>query len=382
MTNSDLWLKANKNSALLDAVHECNLEDVASMSTLRKLWSIEEISIAASLLDARKRAAEKISNADSILSDSIGVQQATSTEIAKHKSKRFVTDGPVYDLCCGIGADLQELPMQTIGVDNDPLRCTMANFNTGKETICEDVLLMDIPSNALIHIDPSRRSGTKRLHGLDTMKPNIEAILDIASKAAGGCIKVSPAVNLDDLESFSIPLELEYIEEHGRVVQCVIWFGSLAKTSGSVSACSMTLGKSVSGVPEFSTFTNNLIGWILEPNPALERSGLHCTLAKEFGAKELAPNLGLFCAKEECDSDWFQQFEILETTPLRIEKVKRTLAELKCTQVEVKTRGKTIDPNQWQDTLSSKASGELLTVFALRLGKNRTAIITRRLGRR
>jgi hypothetical protein len=379
MTKSELWIQANLNTALLDAAHDCNLEDVASISSLRKLWSIEEITIAASLLDARKRAIGKLANADSILSDSIGVQQATSTEIAKHKSKRFVTDGPVYDLCCGIGADLQELPSQTVGVDNDSLRCTMANFNTGKEAICEDVLLMDLPSNALIHIDPSRRIGTKRLHGLDTMKPNIEAIIDIASKVAGGGIKVSPAVNQGDLESFSIPLELEYIEEHGRVVQCVVWFGSLAKHAGQVTATSMTLGKSVSGVSEFSTFTKNLIGWILEPNPALERSGLHCTLAKELIAQELAPNLGLFCAKEECDSDWFQQFEILETMPLRIEKVKRLLDELNCTQVEVKTRGKTIDPNQWQDMLSSNASGDLLTVFALRLGKKRAAIITRRL---
>jgi|TARA_B100000959_G_scaffold247498_1_gene273815 hypothetical protein len=381
MTNSDLWLKANANTPLLDAVHECNLEDVASMSALRKLWSVDEITIAASLLDARKRAIGKLDNANSIVSDSIGVQQATSTQIAKHKAKRFSTNEPVFDLCCGIGADLQELPAQTVGVDNNQLRCTMANFNTGKETICKDVLLMDIPSNALIHIDPSRRNETKRLHSLDSMQPSIESILAITSKVHGGCIKVSPSVNLEDLESFSVPLELEYIEERGRVVQCAIWFGSLAQNAEAVTATSMTLGKSVSGVPDFSTFTKNFAGWIMEPNPALERSGLHCNVAQELGALELAPNLGLFCIKEQRNSEWFQQFEILDTTPLRIEKVKDALAKFKCTQVEVKTRGKTINPNQWQNTLSSKSFGELLTVFALRLGKKRVAIITRRLAR-
>jgi hypothetical protein len=378
--NSDLWLRVTTNTELLDAVEHSNIKVVAAMTTLRKSWCMEEITIAASLCEARKRASGKIENARDIVSDSIGVQQATSTHIAKHKAKRFATEGPVFDLCCGIGSDLRALPTQTVGVDIDPLRCWMAVQNSGKKTITQDVTHLDVPANALVHIDPSRRSGTKRLHALDAMQPTIYELSDLVSKCAGGCIKVSPSVNVEDVENFPEPFELEYIEENGRVLQGVIWFGSLALHVNQVTATSMTLNESVSGVPDIPTFNPEPSGWLLEPNPALERSGLHCNVAIAAKAQELAPNLGLFCSITEINSPWFQHFEILAMTPLRIEKVKRILAELNCTQVEVKTRGKTIDPNQWQKDLSSKSEGELLTVFALRLGKKRVAILTRRYG--
>ena len=376
--NNNLWLRANENSELLDAVQNSNLENVAQMSILRKKWSVEEITLASEIVDARKRAIGKLENADSILSDSVGVQQATSTRIAKHKAKRFTTGGPVFDFCCGIGSDLRELPAQTIGIDHDPVRCFMAQHNTGKETNCEDVLSMKLPSNALVHIDPSRRTADKRLHSLDAMQPSIEEIATIASRCEGGCIKVSPSTDLEDLEHFPIPFELEYIEENGRVVQGVIWFGVLAHNAGQVTATSMMLNQSVSGLPVAPPFGNNIHGWILEPNPALERAGLHGNLAGKLGASELASGIGLLTSPVMPDSPWCKAFKVLETTSLRIEKVAQVLANFGCTQVEVKTRDKVVDPNQWQNELTSNNSGALLTIFAIRLGKKRVAVIAHR----
>ena len=378
LTKNDNWLRANENIELLEAVQKSDIVDVAAMATLRKKWSIEEITVAAELVGARHRAIGKLEHAEFVIADAVGVQQATSTKIAKHKAKRFQTDGHVYDLCCGIGSDLRELPSQTVGIDNDPVRCWMAKHNSGKETHCTDILTMDIPPDALVHIDPSRRSGEKRLHSLDAMQPSIKDISKIASLCAGGCIKVSPSVNAEDLEQFDVSFELEYIEENGRVVQGVIWFGSLAFNVGQVTAHSMTLRQSVTGIPEFPTFDSTIRGWILEPNPALERARLHGNISKEFGGVEPSPQLGLLCSTTNPKSPWFTSFEVLDKTSLRVEKVDGILETLGCTQVEVKTRGNTVDPNQWQNKLSTKSNGPLLTIFALRLGKKRVAVITRR----
>ena len=93
----------------------------------------------------------KLEHAERVIADSVGVQQATSTQIAKHKSKRFESDAPIFDLCCGIGSDLCELPSQTIGIDHDPLRCWMAKQNSGKETRCEDVLAIELPQRTCSH---------------------------------------------------------------------------------------------------------------------------------------------------------------------------------------------------------------------------------------
>ena len=123
MTNTiELWKSVIQNHPLLELVASSQLEDVATMATLRKHWSVDEITIAASLIDARKRAIGKLTECETIVADSVGVQQATSTRIAQHKSKRFTNDRPVFDLCCGIGSDLQALPLHAIGIDNKNVR--------------------------------------------------------------------------------------------------------------------------------------------------------------------------------------------------------------------------------------------------------------------
>ena len=64
----------------------------------------------------------------------------------------------------------------------------------------------------------------------------------------------------------------------------------------------------------------------------------------------------------------------------RLEKVDRALKQHSGGEVEVKTRGGVVDPDVWQKKLQRPASAtnERLTVFAIRLGKKRVALISRR----
>ncbi len=378
LKNKDIWLKANANVELLEAVKKCNIEDVAAMSRLRKLWDKEEIAVVAELVEARKRARAKLDNYDTIISDSEGVQQATSSLIAAYKAGRFLTDKPIFDLCCGIGSDLRELPAQAIGVDNDSLRCWMAKENTGKIVHCDDATTFKLPSKCLIHIDPARRNQSGRIFELESMLPRFSEVTKITSITDGGCIKLSPAVNFEDLESLLHPYEIEYFEENNRVVQAAVWFGSLLKTENKITATSMSIKQSITAEPVPPNYGSVIDNWILEPNVALERAGLHGTLGNEFDATELAHGIGLLTTNENPQSSWFTSFEVLATTNLRFEKVSSALRDFECTQVEVKTRGKTVDPNEWQKKLNKKSAGPLLTIFCLRLGKKRVAIITRR----
>ncbi|MDP6693728.1 MAG: hypothetical protein QF444_05310, partial [Phycisphaerales bacterium] len=90
--------------------------------------------------------------------------------------------------------------------------------------------------------------------------------------------------------------------------------------------------------------------------------------------------LGLLCGNEQTKSNWFNVFEVLSTSVLRLEKVTSELRKLGAGEVEVKTRDSVVDPNVWQKELQkpTNVSNERLTVFALRLGKKRVAIIARR----
>ena len=378
MPKVETWKHVVTELSLLDAVARCNLEEVAAMTKLRLQWSTDEITIAANLVEARRRAVGKLESAETIVADPVGVQQATSTAIASHKATRFAGCDNIVDLCCGIGSDLQALPQRTIGVDIDPLRCWMAQMNTQKEVRCADVTTYRLPQSCVVHIDPSRRDVSgKRLH-LDELTPSFSEVLSIASRCKGGCIKLSPGIDPEDVDAIDQPTEIEYIEENNRVVQAVVWFGSLAHNGGKITATSMTHGETMTDEPLRVPFAPSIGAWLLEPNAALERSGLHGTYATHIGAHESAPNLGLLCADVRPTSHWCIPFEVLETTPLRLAKVAAALRNLGCTQVEVKTRNQTVDPNYWQKQLSSYPHGPLLTVFALRLGKKRIAVITRR----
>lgn len=378
MKNIDNWKQVVLDTPLLKLVAKSNLDEASSMSALRKNWPVEEIAIAAQLVDARTRAKGKLDHAHTIISDSVGVQQATSSAIAAHKAERFNEKINIVDLCCGIGADLNALPQHSIGVDIDPLRCWMAKSNTGKVIVCHDATTYALPEHCIIHIDPSRRHASGRLFELDAMLPSFSEVVKISESTSGGCIKLSPAVNAEDLEQLTHPIEIEYIEENNRVVQGAIWYGSLTANSGKTTATSISRQQSFTGTPTNPSFDSTIGPWILEPNPALERAGLHGTIANQIGATEPAPGIGLLCAAQNPDSQWFTPFEVLETTPLRIEKVAAVLDDFNCTQVEVKTRGRTIDPNVWQNKLNKKSSGPLLTIFALRLGKKHVSIVARR----
>jgi hypothetical protein len=305
------------------------------------------------------------------------VQQATSTAIAQHKAKRFEGSTNILDMCCGIGSDLRALPSCAVGIENEPLRCWMAHENTDKTVLCTDATTYMLQGDTVVHIDPARRNSKGRVFELDAMSPTFSEVAHIVSPASGGCIKLSPAINSEDLQPLTHPFEIEYIEENNRLVQGAVWFGSLGN-EGNATATSIKLGDSFTGVIETPAFSTEINSWILEPNVALERAGLHGTLGNQLGATELSPGIGLLSLSKNPNSKWFTAFEVLAVTSLRIEKVAAQLRAFECTQVEVKTRGKTLDPNLWQKKLNKKARGPLLTIFALRLGKKRVAIITRR----
>lgn len=375
-----IWEKVVHSPALLEAVKHVDATKANEVSRLRKRWTFEEVHVALAIHLARSSAVGRLDNAQTIVADFASVQQATSTAVAKWKAKRFAQHTDIVDLCCGIGIDLDALPLGAVGVDLDPLRCWMASQNTDKSVCHEDARKYKLSPDSVIHIDPSRRDDKGQRLGLDEMLPNKTEVQDICANSIGGCVKLSPAVNLDDVGSIGQQREIEYIEHQGRVVQGLVWFDSLATAETEVSATSLTTGESISGTCIAPPQSNQIGTWIHVPNPALERAKLHGMLAHALHLWEPAFGLGLLCADCQVESKWFTTFEVLETTTLRREKIAAALQNHKGGEVEVKTRNGVVDPDKWQKELQKPASetNRRLTVFALRLGERRVALITRR----
>ena len=380
MTQAEIkrWEDVLQNEELLQAVQSRDTSDVATISSLRKKWSQEHIAIAIECIDAKERAKRK-GFADAFVSDRQGIEQATSLCVGTHKAKRFKSDKPIFDCCCGVGGDLITLPEHAVGVDSHALRCWMAAQNTGKTIQQQDVLTIPYDNTMLVHIDPARRTNSKRIFSLSEISPSIEQVFDIATHAEGGCIKCSPAVNPVDFEGLQHPFEIEYIEERGTLVQAAIWFGSLAYNPNQTRATNMDAGLSIAGVCDPQVPLGTIDSFLYEPKPSIERACLIHIIARESDAHELARGLGILSSTTHIDSKWLNAFEVIEVLPLRLEKVQSFLDGTECDTIEVKTRGQVVDPNEWQNKLRTGSSGETITIFALRIGSQHKAIVTRRI---
>jgi len=371
------WEEVLQNEALLQTVQSRNTSDVAVISSLRKKWSQEHIAIAIECVDAKQRSKRK-GFANSFVSDRQGIEQATSLNVAKHKATRMNKDKTIFDCCCGVGGDLFALPEHAVGVDTHALRCWMAKQNTGKSIQQLDVLTIPYDNKMLVHIDPARRKDAKRIYSLSEMLPTIEAIFEIAKKVEGGCIKCSPAVNAIDFEGLQQPIEIEYIEEHNTLVQAAVWFGSLAQNPNQTTATNINTQLSISGSIEQELPIGGIEAYVYEQKSSLERANLIPVINTDVQVHEVARGLGLLSSTILVESNWLTAFEVIEVLPLRLEKVQSFLDNAHCSYIEVKTRGQVVDPNEWQNKLRVGTSGEMLTLFALRVGKQHHAIVTRR----
>ncbi|HRP61663.1 MAG TPA: class I SAM-dependent methyltransferase [Phycisphaerales bacterium] len=350
------------------------------------------------LTRARQRSTVKFPHRADLIADIAGLEQATSDRVAEHKAKRFAKAMPsrIVDLCCGIGGDAMRLQTicPVIAIDRDPLRAWMAAQNARCKTIATDVESLDLhelreTTGTLFHIDPSRRdedAGSKRAWKLHEYRPGPAFLRRLLAISPDGAIKLGPGVDFDTLIDLAPThtAEVEVINENGALVQAILWCGKLAECPGERTATRLDATGAVrySGVPSpipqsaSAAFT----GYLLVPDPAIERAGLVGTLAIELGIQSPFPPLGLLCADAPPDSPWFAAFEVLDEMPWRIPTIRAWLKANDGGIVEVKTRGGAVETDKAQ--LELRGSGNTIyAVFGLRMGRSRKAVITRRIAR-
>jgi hypothetical protein len=221
------------------------------------------------------------------------------------------------------------------------------------------------------HLDPDRRTGKRRLLRFEGYQPGPAFIEHAIRQGVHGAIKLSPAVPLDALP----PGEVEIINRAGTLTQAVLWTGRLAGEPPR-TATRLPDGISLSGHPRPIPVAE-LGRYLLTVDPAVERAGLVGLLCEQLNLAALHPKLGLLTADQTVTSPWLTAFEHLESMPWRPKRVRQWLAAHDAGIVEVKTRGKAVDPEAAQKQLRGPGNTPY-TVFVLRFDRKRTAFITRR----
>ncbi len=189
---------------------------------------------------ARRRARERWPEADALLFTREALEQASDPVVSRHRAGRLLADAPpgspVFDLCAGVGGDTIALAraaagrdVQVTAVERDPARLMLLSHNVEVAGVAvtvraADVLTLDLPPEALIHADPARRRGERRLRRLDEYVPSVPALLAAHPGAARWALAVAPGVALDD-PLLPADVEVEYIQRGASLLEATLWRG-------------------------------------------------------------------------------------------------------------------------------------------------------------
>lgn len=355
-------------------------ETPAAISALRRDHPPAVVAAAAELARARARGLpERLALiGPGLLADAEGVEQASASEVARHKAARFPEGVPILDLCCGIGADAAALARRApvVAVDSDPLRAWMCRRNVGCQTVCADAVGLALPPEALLHIDPSRRAGGQRRWRYEDYRPGPAALERLLTATAGACLKLGPGVAREALPELPGAC-LELISQRGQLVQAVLWSGALG--GGAARRATRIDGEvthTLEGPPDYAPLSGEAGELLFVPDPALERAQLLGTLAESLDLRGLHPRLALLTGDAPIDSPWLEGFRRLSPVEgLPRKRLARWLKQQPPGRVELRLRGVRCDAAALTRSLS-RPGGARYVVFLQRLGKRELAWVT------
>lgn len=311
----------------------------------------------------------------------VGLEQSTSEAVARHKALRF--EGPVYDLCCGIGGDSVALAerCEVTAVDLNLAACLRAEWNaevygvgSRVKTLCADVAsLTEIAG--LVHVDPDRRAGSGgRVSRVEDYEPGLPFLNELMTRCRGGAFKVGPASNFGG--KFD-GVEIELISLSGECKEATIWFGDLAGKA-PFRATALPSGETIAGHPlDASAALAPLGRYLYDPDPAVVRAGMLDLVAERHGLNRLDGAEEYLTGDNLVVSAFVDPFEVLADLPNNESDLRAWLRRSDFGQLEIKCRHIPIQADLLRRRLPLPGDRPGVLIFARCDGKAR-AIVARR----
>ncbi len=382
-------------------------DPLAAQKKLRKSYSYDEACAIGHMRELRQRAVAvaKFSRelaAEMLLSDEL-LQQCSSLRLANYVGRQMAEMAAgrleVLDLCCGLGGDaigLAVAGLEVRGYDISPEAIVCSAHNARVAGVAErtkfataDVTQLDIPSDAIVHIDPDRRSGGRRVVGLSELKPGEEFLRSLVQNTTGGAMKLSAAMDFSELDDWP-DVRLEYVSEDGVCKQLVVWWSPerLRLTASSSQAgedaparCATAVWGAIND-PQSESISADAppaafgeVGrWLIEPGPEVIAAHAVDALAARDNLWRAYPGMLWLFGKESVDSHLARSYEIIETVPGREREIRIALKKLDAGLVEIKSRGVTINTDALQKRLRGKGDRRLVVLWT-RMGDKQRAFI-------
>jgi hypothetical protein len=328
-------------------------DPVRAVAALRREYPAEQVAVALEQAQLRQRARAKFADAEGMLFTRAGLEQASGDRVAHWRARRYREWSLVADLCCGIGGDTGALATEraVVAVDRNPLHARLAGWNARARGIPGLVwpvvgeLPAFVPRVEAAFLDPGRREGGGRTRSLAGMSPPIAAVAALARRLPALGVKLSPALDLEELTAAlgELPYEVEFLSDRGECKEAVLWLGclrSVARRASRVDA-GVTLpversGESIPVGPEGA--------YLFEPDPAALRAGALGLLAAEHGLRQLDEEIAYLVGDHPVTSPWLTGYRVLELLPFSLKPLRAALRERGVANVIVKKRGSAVEP--------------------------------------
>ena len=314
----------------------------------------------------RRKAAAKFADASEWLFTDEALQQATAGPVAEHRALRL-TGRTVHDVTCSVGTELAALRNRAefvVGSDIDPVRLAMARHNVGDVPLCRADALRPVTADAVVVVDPARRSGTRRRFDSRASRPPLDQLLDVLA-ARDYVVKCAPGVDFAVLRQLGFLGEIEVTSLAGSVREACLWSPGLSETSVRRRATILDTAEQLTDAEPDDCRVAPAGRWIVDPDGAVVRAGLVRHYAVRHGLWQLDADIAYLSGDQLPDG--VRGFEVLEQLAFSERHLRQALSARDVGAVEILVRGVDLDPDALRSRLRLRGSAHL-TVVVARLG--------------
>ena len=301
-------------------------EDIKKFLAKKKVSCSEE-EIEKERLNIKGR--EKFSEPEKMSFSAEDLRFATPEIVAEYRAER-ITGKIIADLCCGIGSQSIAFAKKfskvyAIDKDSRKIECAKANAKAfgieNIEFICADVFAdstIKLISDAdAIFCDPERapEEAERKLESI----PFVELICRKYSKITKNiAIELPPQLTPDKIDSRKYSCEKEYLSLKGKLNRLDIYFGELKKCE--TSAVILPENERIESKNEaFQEKKSQILSYLYELNPAVEKAGLSGEAAKIFHGELFlcfrSSRASFFTSNENIGSHFFERNKVIASCP-------------------------------------------------------------------
>jgi len=324
----------------------------------------------------------------------VPLEQSSSYATARFKTT-LVTTPYSIDLCAGMGIDSyafsqrQGIQQHWVNeIDPDLAQLLQHNLPNAKVSIAPAEELFEAieawkqalhidPEDLTLYVDPDRRVSGYKVHSLEYTEPHLPSLQGPWLECAHTLVsKHSPMAPLEELKQLRGCSAIYVVEFQG---ECKELLCVQRKNWASAANIHTVVILEESGVRTFTgsptaqaaAHTDQILTYLIQPGPALSKSGGHEELLGGMGAKKLVTG-NMYTSKQMlAPNELYERYEVIEIAkPYKI--------QTPLDQAAIERIGFPEHPDLIRKKLKIK-EGRKMKIFAMKLGTQKKMILARRL---